>query len=86
MVDAEFGPGLTGLLAFQSVVGEMIERRWFGRYIASLTVEESHSKEEECGDPEQSQSRKTPVCIEHTVKTRLKLSIKKGSAELVPRA
>ena len=46
-----------------------MERRWFGHYIASLMVEESHSKEEEeCGETEQSLSRKTSVCIEHTVR------------------
>ena len=51
------------LLAAQSAIVETMERQWYGRYIASLTVEEKKKKkEEETGDAEP--VKKT---VEHTV-------------------
>ena len=54
------------LLAAQAAIAEAMERQWYGRYIASLTVEDK-KKEEETGDAEP--VKKT---VEHTVKCRLK--------------
>ena len=55
------------LLAAQSAVGEAMERLWYGRYIASLTVEEKKKNEEETGETEQKQTKKSHICVEHTV-------------------
>lgn len=56
------------LLVAQSAVVEAMERQWYSRYIASLTVEEKKN-EEETGEVEQKQTKKSPFCVEHTVHT-----------------
>ena len=59
------GSSSLDLLTVQSSVGEVLERQWYSRYIASLTVEEK--AEEEMGESDQNQIKKAPICIEHTV-------------------
>lgn len=55
------------ILAAQSAVVEAMERHWYSRYIASWTVEEKKNEKETGEEDEQKQTKKAPICVEHTV-------------------
>ena len=63
-------PNPLQLLTVQSAMREAMERHWYGRYLASLTVEDKKTKEEK-KEADQKQPTKTPVCVEHTVQSTL---------------
>lgn len=55
------------ILAAQSAVVEVMERHWYSRYIASLTIEEKKNEKETGEEDEQKQTKKAHICVEHTV-------------------
>lgn len=55
------------ILAAQSAVVEAMERHWYSRYVASLTVEEKKNDKETGEEDEQKQTKKPHICVEHTV-------------------
>ena len=75
-------PNPLQLLAVQSAMREAMERQWYGRYLASLTVEDKKTKEEK-REEDQKQPTKTPVCVEHTVQSTLSCLVLGRSIYLV---